>query len=88
MNEKFKKSLKYFGITSVIGLISFLSTIFQTTESFSQWKEDHYYPENSAQDLKINTLSTNYLHIKKDLAKLDSIREDLAEIKALLGSRR
>lgn len=61
---KLKTILKGAGITSIIGLISFLSTIFLTQRSFSEWQASYYYKKNNEQDVQITKNSGNIYNIR------------------------
>lgn len=69
--------LKGAGITSLLGLITFLGTIYQSKESAASWRENVYYKdriqiakEQSEQGLTIRSNEERIYSLKKDLAEI------------------
>lgn len=73
-------AIKITGATGLIGLVTFLSNIFCTNESFSNWKELQYYPTNKAQNEKIAVLETISVFNKNTLIRIERKQEKILDI--------
>lgn len=75
-----KTILKGIGVTSLAALIAFLGTIFVTKESFSEWKENSYFPAQRQQDLNINTIKTTLDFYKKSLTRIEQSQKEILRL--------
>ena len=80
INSTVKSVVKYSGYASIVGLVTFLSTIFCTNDSFSKWKENHYYPKNSKQDESIIKNTTSMVFQKETLIRIDNNQKRILNI--------
>lgn len=80
-----KKILGGIGVTSIIGLISFLGTIFMTQAAFSSWCTLNFYPRNNQQDISISKNEQRILNIDKTLVQMENNQKEI--IRLILKSR-
>ena len=72
--------VKPLGYASLVGLVTFLSTIFCTNDSFSKWKEDHFYPVNSNQDKSIALMKGDLKFHRIILVRMEKRQEKMLDI--------